>query len=105
MVHKECDSLTKAKNAQGEPCQIVHLPLTKQKVHKGRDCGFYLNCHVGNQVVLMPSFDDPQDGKAADVLQTLHPERKVAPTPMTEACQDGGMVHCVTQQQPSIAML
>jgi agmatine deiminase len=102
LVPKEYDALTNAKNAKGQRYQIVHLPLTQRKVYKGRDYGFYLNYYVGNQVVLMPSFDDPQDEKAADILQTLYPKLKIVPIPMTEVYQDGGMVHCVTQQQPSM---
>ena len=82
---------------------MVHLPLTKHKVHKC-EYGFYIHySYVGNQVVWIPSFDDPQDGiKAAAILQTLYlyPTHKVVSIPMTEVFKDGGMVYSVTQQQP-----
>jgi agmatine deiminase len=99
LVKKEYDILKQAKNAKGESYKMVHLPLTKRKIYKG-EYGFYINYYVGNQVVLLPSFDDPQDLKAADMLQALYPNRKVVSVPMTEVFKDGGMVHCVTQQQP-----
>jgi agmatine deiminase len=102
LVKKEYDSLKQATNAKGEPYRIVHLPLTKRKIHKG-EYGFYINYYVGNQVVLIPSFDDPHDSKAADMLQTLYPTHKVVSIPMAEVFKDGGMVHCVTQQQPMAA--
>jgi agmatine deiminase len=102
LVKNEYDSLKQAKNAHGESYQIVHLPLTKRKICKG-EYGFYINYYVGNQVVLMPWFDDPQDGKAAEILQSLYPNRKVVPVPMAEVFQDGGMIHCVTQQQPMMS--
>ena len=99
LVKKEYDCLKQATNAQGQSYKMVHLPLTKRKVYK-REYGFYINYYVGNQVVLIPSFNDPQDGKAAAILQTLYPTHKVVSIPMTEVFKDGGMVHCVTQQQP-----
>lgn len=98
---REYDILANACNAKGEKFRLVHLPLTKRKIIKG-EYGFYVNFYVGNEVVLMPGFDDPNDDVAADTLQALYPKRKVIKIPMTEAFKDGGMVHCVTQQQPQV---
>jgi len=95
----EYDSLAQATNAYGQHYRMVHLPLTKRKVVK-RDYGFYVNYYVANHVVLMPSFDDPNDDVAKEILQDLYSDRKVVQIPMTEVLKDGGMVHCVTQQQP-----
>ena len=64
------------------------------------DYGIYTNFYVGNEVVLMPSFDDPNDSVSAEKLQRLYPTRKVVPIPFTEVYCDGGLIHCVTQQQP-----
>ena len=97
---REYDILAAAVNAKGEKYRLVHLPVTKRKVAKG-DYGFYVNFYVGNDVVLMPAFDDPNDDVAAKVLQALYPKREVVKIPMAEVLKDGGMVHCVTQQQPS----
>ena len=96
---KEYDILEKAVNADGEKYNLVHLPITTRRV-AGREYGYYVNYYVGNKVVLMPSFDDPSDDVAAATLQELYPNRKVVMIPMVEVLKDGGMVHCVTQQQP-----
>jgi agmatine deiminase len=98
---REYDILAKATNAEGEKYRLVHLPLTERKVTR-KDYGFYINFYVGNEVVLMPSFDDDSDEEAANTLQALYSDRKVVPIPMKEVFQDGGMVHCVTQQQPEV---
>lgn len=97
---REYDELKKATNAHGMPYTIVHLPLTRRKVVNG-EYGSYINYYAGNKVVLMPSFDDPSDEEARNTLQALYGvDRTVVMVPMKEVMRDGGMVHCVTQQQP-----
>lgn len=90
---KEYDILKTATNADGKTYKIVHLPLTKRKV-VNRDYGFYINYYIGNEVVLVPSFDDPNDVIAADSMQALYPGRKVVSIPMKEVLRDGGTVRC-----------
>ena len=97
---KEYKILQAAVNADGKPYKMVHLPCTKRKVEAAGDYGIYINFYVGNEVVLVPSFNDPNDTVAADKLQRLYPDRKVVSIPMAEVYVDGGMLHCVTQQQP-----
>ena len=96
---REYDVLKQATNTKGESYKIVHLPLTTKKV-VNRDYGFYINFYVGNEVVLMPCFDDPNDEVAKNTLQGVYPDRKIVMVPMKEVLKDGGMMHCVTQQQP-----
>lgn len=97
---KEYKILQNAVDVNGEPYKMIHLPCTKRKVKAAGDYGIYINFYVGNEVVLAPSFDDPNDQVAADKLQRLYPDRKVISIPMAEVYADGGMCHCVTQQQP-----
>jgi agmatine deiminase len=96
----EYDILASATNAKGEPYRIVHLPLTKRKITH-RDYGFYINFYVGNTCVLVPGFEDTNDVIALRTIQEIYgADRTVVLVPMTEMFKDGGMVHCVTQQQP-----
>ena len=97
---KEYGILDNAVNEKGEKYRLVHLPVTTRKVVKG-DYGYYINFYVGNKVVLVPSFDDPNDRVAQKRLEAIYGDkRKVVLIPMTEVLKDGGMIHCVTQQQP-----
>ncbi|KAL7515690.1 hypothetical protein ACHAXN_012907 [Cyclotella atomus] len=98
---REYDQLKNATNAIGKSYNIVHLPLTKRKC-VGRDYGYYINYYVGNQVVLMPSFDDPNDEVARMTLSSLYSDRAIVGIPMKDVMKDGGMIHCVTQQQPRV---
>ena len=97
---REYDILVQAKDAEGKPYKIVHLPLTSKKVPGTKWEGVYVNFYVGNDVVLVPTFDDPNDQKALDILSNVYPTRRVVGIDATKLFKDGGMIHCVTQQQP-----
>jgi agmatine deiminase len=58
----------------------VELPLTQYPVQttSGQNVGFrssYVNFYVGNEVVLVPAYDDPQDEVALEIIQELYPNR------------------------------
>lgn len=50
--------------------------------------------------MLVPNYNDPNDAVANDIIQDLHPERTVVGIDVRNLYEYGGMVHCVTQQQP-----
>ena len=97
--------IDQAANAEGIPYQRVNLPLTQFPVQttSGQNVGFrssYVNFYVGNEVVLVPAYDDPQDEVALNIIQELYPDRTAIGINCQNMLQWGGMVHCVTQQQP-----
>jgi agmatine deiminase len=98
---REYDVLKQATNADGERYKMVHLPVTKEKQIRGEP-GIYINYYVANAVVILPIFDDPSDVVATNILQELYPTREIVAVNMTEVYKDGGLAHCVTQQQPAI---
>jgi len=61
----------------------------------------YTNFYIGNGVVLVPTFDDPADGKALRVLESLFPGRAVIGVDCSAMITGLGAIHCVTQQFPS----
>ena len=91
------DVLTKARNADGNLYNIVHLPLSDKTIGEWR--GIYVNYYVGNEVVIVPIYNDPMDAEAIAILETLYPTRFVYGIDMQELYLDGGAAHCVTQQQ------
>jgi agmatine deiminase len=98
----EYDVLANAKDAHGEPYRLVHLPLTTKTIEKVRDHGIYTNFYVGNGVVLMPTYNDPNDDVAKHIFANLYPQRQIVGIDAVELYKDGGLLHCVTQQQPAI---
>ena len=97
---KEYRQLVEAKNVAGHAYDIVELPLTRYRFPSSREYGIYINFYIGNEVVLVPNFEDPNDEIANARIQAIYPNRRVVGIPAIELGLDGGGVHCVTQQQP-----
>lgn len=102
---KDINTLYNAPNINGQPYSYVTLPLTKSNVVTtyGKDLGYkgsYVNYYITNDKVLVPNYNDPNDPVANSIVQTLYPNRKVVGIDVRNLYENGGMIHCVTQQQP-----
>jgi agmatine deiminase len=94
-----------AKKANSTPYKFVHLPLTKNNVVTayGKNLGYkgsYVNFYTANNKVLVPFYNDPNDAVAKNLLQALYPTKTVVGVDVRNLYENGGMIHCVTQQQP-----
>ncbi len=101
----DINTLYAAKNAVGTPYNIIYLPLTKNNVKttSGKNLGekgSYVNFYEANGKVLMPAYNDPNDTVAKNILQGVYPNKTVVLIDVRNLYENGGMVHCVTQQQP-----
>ncbi|MEG0851053.1 MAG: agmatine deiminase family protein, partial [Flavobacterium sp.] len=81
------------------------LPLSKNDVvtTNGTNLGYkgcYINFYVANGKVLVPNYNDPNDAVANNIIAGLFPGRTVVGIDVRNLYKNGGMVHCVTQQQP-----
>ena len=102
----DIDRLYRATDIDNAPYRFVQLPLTARDVvtsygYNLRYKGSYVNYYVGNTVVLMPEYKDPNDAVAKAILQAQYPGRTVVGIDVRNLYRNGGMVHCVTQQQPA----
>ena len=61
----------------------------------------YINHYVCNGGVVLCSFDDPGDERAAAILREVYPGREVVLVDARTIFSRGGGIHCITQQQPS----
>ncbi|PKQ19051.1 MAG: agmatine deiminase [Actinobacteria bacterium HGW-Actinobacteria-8] len=66
-----------------------------------RLAGSYVNSYVGNDVVVLPVFDDAHDDAAVAAYTEMFAPRKILTVPGREILLGGGNVHCITQQVPS----
>jgi agmatine deiminase len=97
----EYDVLVKARNAEGKRFQIIHLPITEKEILNTGYQGIYVNYYVGNEVVIVPTYNDPMDQEAIRILSEVYPSRRIVGINMEKLYEDGGAAHCVTQQQPA----
>lgn len=66
-----------------------------------RLAGSYVNSYIGNEIVILPIFDDPHDAAAIAAYTELFAPRRIVTVPGREILLGGGNVHCITQQRPS----
>ncbi|MCR8643373.1 agmatine deiminase family protein [Paenibacillus sp. N1-5-1-14] len=90
--------LQQARNTDGKPFQLIPLPLTRKVVKEANCKGSYLNFYIGNEVVLVPIYDDEHDKLALQIIEGQFPGRRIVGIHVSELYAYGGMIHCVTQQ-------
>jgi agmatine deiminase len=98
-------TLNATTDANGVAYNIVNLPLTQNNVFttSGSNTyskGSYVNYYVANDVVLVPVYNDANDSIALGIIQGLYPTKTAVGIDCRDLFNYGGMVHCVTQQQP-----
>ena len=90
------------KDQDGRPLEIVEIPMPGPVVYEGQRLpASYANFYIANGVVLVPTFDHPNDRRALETLTGLFPKRRVIGINAVELVWGLGAFHCVTQQQPA----
>ncbi|MBA3963372.1 MAG: agmatine deiminase family protein [Chthoniobacterales bacterium] len=87
----------------GKPLEILELPMPRRIVREGmRLPASYANFYLANERVLLPTFAEPNDEVAAEILRHAFPTRRVVPIDCQELIWGLGAFHCLTQQQPTV---
>jgi agmatine deiminase len=113
------ERLIRAVDARGRALQVhrIHQPAplyiteaeargvdvalgTKPRRAGDRMPATYVNFYVGQGIVVVPAFDDPQDARARAAIQGLFPDRRAIAVPAREILLGGGGIHCITLQEP-----
>jgi agmatine deiminase len=93
--------LAKAKDALGRSLTIVELPMPAPLLLDGQRLpASYANFYVGTEAVLVPTFNDPNDRIALEMLAKLFPGRRVVGIHAVDLVWGLGTLHCMTQQEP-----
>lgn len=96
------ERLAGMQDVTGGSLEVVELPMpTPIWENELRLPASYANFYIANGVVLVPTFNDPADGKALGILSELFPDRAVVGTPARDLVLGLGACHCLTQQQPA----
>ncbi len=82
--------------------RVVKLPMPQPLFFAGQRLpASYANFYIANGLVLVPTFNDPNDRVALNTLARLFPDRQVTGINCTELIWGLGALHCMTQQQPA----
>jgi len=88
-----------------QPLNIVPLPYPRPVIMDGQRLpASYANFYIANGVVLVPTFNDPNDRIALNTLAELFPSRTVVGVHAVDLVWGLGTLHCLTQQQPSMRL-
>jgi agmatine deiminase len=105
--------LSGATDSRGRPYELVPLPspavYTVNPVELAPDVigrpgslldASYTNYLVTNGVVLLPMYGQRSDEVARSILAEHFPDREIIGISALAVTEEGGAIHCVTQQQP-----
>ncbi len=94
--------LKAARTAEGKQFTVVELPMPHPVVFRGQRLpASYANFYIANGLVLMPTFHDPNDRVALNLLAEVFPDREVIGVHSMDLIWGLGALHCMTQQQPA----
>jgi len=97
------ERLRGARDARGRRLDIVPLPMPAPIVfQKQRLPASYANFYVASEAVLVPTFNDPNDGVALGIFKELFPNREVVGIYSRDLVLGLGTLHCSTQQEPAV---
>ncbi len=95
--------LTSARDQDGQSFEVIKLPLPHMNYDNNQKAPVsYTNFYIGNTVVLVPTFQDRNDEKAIQIIQSYFPKHKVLGIECREIIYGGGSIHCLTQPQPAV---
>jgi agmatine deiminase len=91
------------KDQDGKPLRIETLPMPAPVHFDGQRLpASYANFYIANKIVMVPTFNDPNDRIALNTLASLFPDREVVGIACRDLVLGLGTLHCMTQQQPSV---
>ena len=96
------ERLEGARDAKGRKLDVIALPMPRALAFEGRRLpASYANFYIANDVVLVPTFNDPADRVALGILGELFPSREIVGVHCVDLVWGLGTLHCMTQQEPA----
>jgi agmatine deiminase len=96
------ERLKAARTLDGKQFSLVELPMPRQVIFSGQRLpASYANFYLANGLVLAPTFHDPNDRVALNILAEVFPKREVIGIDCVDLVWGLGTLHCMTQQQPA----
>jgi len=83
--------------------EVVRIPSPGLIVDENGEpvAASHMNFIIGNNVVVVPAYEDVYIHEAVKALTPLFPGRKIIALPARHVLSGGGSFHCITQQEPA----
>jgi agmatine deiminase len=94
--------LKRSTDHRGKRLKVIELPMPAPVIFRGRRLpASYANFYLANGLVLVPTYNDPNDRVALNTLASLLPKHKVVGIHCVDFIWGFGAIHCMTQQEPA----
>ncbi len=91
------------RDARGRQLEVIGLPMPAPRFFDGQRLpASYANFLLANELVLVPTFNDPKDRQALGILAELFPKRKVVGIHCLDLVLGLGSIHCSTHHEPLV---
>ncbi len=102
ILQENLERLHAMRDLSGKPFKVITLPMPPAVVYEDQRLpASYANFYIANTVVLLPTFNHPNDERARATLQACFPNREVIGLDCTDVIWGLGAWHCLTQQVPA----
>jgi agmatine deiminase len=100
---QSADNLARLEAAsKTHPLRIVKLPYPRPVIMDGQRLpASYANFYIANGIVIVPTFNDPNDRIALEIIAREFPSREVVGIHSLDLVWGLGTLHCLSQQQPA----
>jgi len=98
-VHKLC--CTKSLVTLPDNYSVIQSTEAKPRLSGDICIASYVNFLICNEAIIVPQYDDVNDGLAIEQLKKIFPQHQVVGVRTREIVFGGGNIHCITQQQPA----
>jgi agmatine deiminase len=96
------ERLKAARTLDGKHFALAELPMPRPVIFRGQRLpASYANFYIANGLVLAPTFHDPNDRVALNILAEVFPQHEVIGIHSVDLVWGLGTLHCMTQQQPA----
>lgn len=103
ILQKNLTALRAMTDTKGNHFRIVELPMPAPLFFNGQRLpASYANFLIANGIVLVPTFRDPNDSTAIEILQREFQDRTVIGIDCVDLAWGLGTLHCISQQEPKV---
>ncbi len=100
-LKENLERLRAARTLGGKPYTVIELPMPRPILFDGQRLpASYANFYIANGLLLVPTFNDPNDRVALNLLAEAFVGREVVGVHCGDLVWGLGALHCMTQQQP-----
>ncbi len=100
-LEENFERMQDAKLEDGSKINVVELPMPKPLHFEDlRLPASYANFYISNNAVLVPTFNDPNDRIALNIIKDFFPDREVVGIHAVDLVWGLGTIHCLSHEEP-----